>query len=56
MGVYGIPETFVVDANGMVTHRHIGAITPEVMENVIMPEIAKAEKGAGAFFSDLSIE
>jgi cytochrome c biogenesis protein CcmG/thiol:disulfide interchange protein DsbE len=47
-GVYGIPETFVVDANGMVTHRHIGAITPEVMENVIMPEIAKAEKGAGA--------
>jgi cytochrome c biogenesis protein CcmG, thiol:disulfide interchange protein DsbE len=41
-GVYGIPETFVIDANGIVTHRHIGAITEEVMQNIIMPEIAKA--------------
>jgi len=41
-GVYGIPETFVIDANGIVTHRHIGAITEDVMKNIIMPEVAKA--------------
>jgi len=44
-GVYGIPETFVIDANGVVTHRHIGAITPEVMRDIIMPEMAKAAAG-----------
>ncbi len=42
-GVYGIPETFVIDANGIVTHRHIGAITEEVMRDIIMPEMAAAE-------------
>ena len=41
-GVYGIPETFVIDAKGIVTHRHIGAITDEIMENIIMPEMAAA--------------
>jgi cytochrome c biogenesis protein CcmG, thiol:disulfide interchange protein DsbE len=44
-GVYGIPETFVVDAKGIITHRHIGAITPEVMRDVIMPEMEKAAAG-----------
>jgi cytochrome c biogenesis protein CcmG, thiol:disulfide interchange protein DsbE len=42
-GVYGIPETFVIDARGIVTHRHIGAITEEVMRDIIMPEMAAAE-------------
>ncbi len=45
-GVYGIPETFVVNGDGVVTHRHIGAITPEVMRDIIMPEMARAEAGA----------
>ena len=46
-GVYGIPETFVIDANGIVTHRHIGAITQEVMDEIIMPEMAKAAARSG---------
>ncbi len=41
-GVYGIPETFIIDGNGVVTHRHIGAITEDVMKNVIMPKMAEA--------------
>ncbi len=45
-GVYGIPETFVVDAAGIVTHRHVGAITEDVMQNVIMPAMAAAEKNS----------
>jgi len=47
-GVYGIPETFVIDAKGIVTHRHIGAITEEVMRDIIMPEMAKAAAGASS--------
>ena len=26
-GVYGVPETFVVDAGGIIRHKHIGAVT-----------------------------
>jgi cytochrome c biogenesis protein CcmG, thiol:disulfide interchange protein DsbE len=41
-GVYGIPETFVIDAKGIVRHRHIGAITEKVMQEIIMPAMAEA--------------
>jgi cytochrome c biogenesis protein CcmG, thiol:disulfide interchange protein DsbE len=44
-GVYGLPETFIVDANGIVTYRHVGAITKRIMESVILPEIEKARAG-----------
>lgn len=27
-GVYGVPETFIVDAQGVIRHKHIGPITP----------------------------
>ena len=30
-GVYGVPETFVVDGNGVIRMKHIGPITPEVL-------------------------
>jgi len=29
LGVYGAPETFVIDANGVVLHRLVGVVTPE---------------------------
>jgi cytochrome c biogenesis protein CcmG/thiol:disulfide interchange protein DsbE len=31
-GVYGAPETFLIDANGIVLHKHVGPLTPEVVE------------------------
>lgn len=31
-GVYGAPETFFIDAGGLVQYRHVGAMTPEVWE------------------------
>ena len=34
-GVYGVPETFVVDGNGVIRMKHIGPITPEVLTNKI---------------------
>ncbi len=41
-GVYGMPETFIVDGRGRVVYKHIGAITPEVMDGVLVPAIARA--------------
>lgn len=32
-GVYGAPETFLIDAGGMVRAKHAGAMTPEVWRN-----------------------
>ena len=45
MGVSAVPETFVVDKNGRVRYRHVGAITPEVWEQTLGPlmERLKAE-------------
>ena len=43
-GVYGVPETFVVDREGRIAYKHIGAMTPEVLRDKIMPVIAKLQK------------
>lgn len=45
LGVYGAPETFVVDGNGVIRYKHIGVIDYEAWENEIKPAIAavKAE-------------
>jgi len=36
-GVYGVPETFVIDKRGLVRFKHVGPLTPEVIETRIMP-------------------
>jgi len=38
-GVYAVPETFVIDKNGLVQHKVIGAISPESMQETIIPMI-----------------
>lgn len=38
-GVYGVPETYVIDKNGVIRHKHIGPITPEALEKTILPLI-----------------
>ncbi|NQV57076.1 MAG: DsbE family thiol:disulfide interchange protein [Rhodospirillales bacterium] len=38
-GVYGVPETFVIDKEGRVVHKHIGAINPKVWNGKIFPLI-----------------
>ena len=40
-GVYGVPDTFVIDRDGRIAHKHIGAITPEALRDTIMPMITK---------------
>ena len=36
-GVYGVPETFVIDAAGKIRYKHIGPVTHVSLENKIMP-------------------
>ena len=38
-GVYGAPETFVVDKQGVIRYKHIGPITQEALEKKILPLI-----------------
>lgn len=38
-GVYGVPETFVVDKDGIIRYKHIGPITPEAWEKTLLPLI-----------------
>lgn len=41
-GVYGVPETFVIDRKGTIAFKLIGPITPNNLETVLKPEIEKA--------------
>jgi cytochrome c biogenesis protein CcmG/thiol:disulfide interchange protein DsbE len=41
-GVYGVPETFVVGRDGRIAYKLVGPITPDVLANVLKPEIEKA--------------
>jgi cytochrome c biogenesis protein CcmG, thiol:disulfide interchange protein DsbE len=36
-GVYGVPETFVIGADGLIKYKHIGPVTLESLDNKIMP-------------------
>lgn len=44
-GVYGVPETFVVNAAGVITFKHVGPISPESLEKEVIPAIEKAKAG-----------
>jgi len=41
LGVYGVPETFVVDKTGRIAHKHIGALDQKALEKTILPLIAE---------------
>jgi len=38
-GVYGVPETFVIDKKGVIRYKQIGPITPEALEKTLLPLI-----------------
>ena len=40
-GVYGVPETFVIDKQGVIRYKQIGPVTPEVLRDEILPMVRK---------------
>ncbi|MDP2332686.1 MAG: DsbE family thiol:disulfide interchange protein [Reyranella sp.] len=46
-GLYGVPETYVVSADGRVMHKHAGPLTEQVRDATILPLIERLRRGVG---------
>jgi cytochrome c biogenesis protein CcmG/thiol:disulfide interchange protein DsbE len=46
-GVRGVPETFVVDAHGVVRDRHVGAVTRDWVDAHVLPLLSPAARAGG---------
>ena len=44
LGVYGVPETFIIDRDGNIRYRHVGPILEYDMEKIILPIIKKIKQ------------
>ena len=42
-GVYGVPETYVIDKRGVIRYKQIGPVTPEVLQSKILPLVKQLE-------------
>lgn len=40
-GVYGVPETFLIDAQGIIRYKHVGPINPQIIQDIILPFFAE---------------
>ncbi|WP_045834754.1 DsbE family thiol:disulfide interchange protein [Hyphomicrobium sp. 99] len=47
-GVYGTPETFIVNGRGEVVYKHVGPISDDSLKTKLLPIIEKAKAGAGS--------
>jgi cytochrome c biogenesis protein CcmG, thiol:disulfide interchange protein DsbE len=47
-GVYGMPETFVINGRGEIVYKHIGPLSTESIEAKVMPAIEKAKAALAA--------
>jgi len=45
LGVYGVPETYVLDRNGVIRYKQIGPITPQVLDETIRPILKRLRDG-----------
>jgi cytochrome c biogenesis protein CcmG/thiol:disulfide interchange protein DsbE len=43
-GVYGVPETFVIDKQGVIRHKHIGPVTAEALQKTILPLVRSLQQ------------
>ena len=43
-GVYGVPETFVIDREGTIRFKHVGPLSPEVLEETILPLVRNLQQ------------
>lgn len=40
-GVYGVPETFIIDKQGIIAYKVIGPITAELLQSTVLPKVAE---------------
>lgn len=45
-GVYGVPETYLIDGAGVIRFKQTGPVTPQVMQTLILPLVQKLETGS----------
>lgn len=45
-GVYGVPETFVLDKNGIIRYKHIGPLNKQDIDDIILPLVKQLEQPA----------
>jgi len=43
-GVYGVPETYVIDKAGVIRYKHIGAVTPALLAEKILPLVTELNR------------
>lgn len=43
-GVYGVPESFLIDKNGVIRFKYIGPLTPDIIKNSLIPIANKLKK------------
>ncbi len=44
-GVYGVPETYIVNGKGEIVYRHVGPISRAVVDKILLPKIEMAKGG-----------
>ena len=44
LGVYGAPETFVLDRNGVIRFRHVGPVTPKIWSETLLPVVEHLQR------------
>lgn len=43
-GVYGVPETFIVDGRGRIIYKHISVVTRKILDEEILPRVEQARR------------
>jgi len=44
-GVYGVPETYVIDKRGIIRYKRIGVLTPDIVKQKILPLVDELNRG-----------
>ena len=43
-GVYGVPETYVIDKEGVIRMKHTGPVSPQILNDKILPLVAELSR------------